>query len=170
MAKHIYLAKASNDLVSHCRCEDGLIAFPGQLDCPWCGCGWLFSCLKCRKAFTFGKGIETDQSWESLARGDLFGRWNRIADDLEVQQWLNGMRELLDDVEPGQTYVSLDGHFIPADEAEVDIVGWHSHHRLAFVPQVAALQDPSIIDTMLAKRDYWESNRVLHDDADHESE
>jgi hypothetical protein len=80
------------------------------------------------------------------------------------------MRELLDDVEPGQTYVSLDGHFIPADEAEVDIVGWHSHHRLAFVPQVAALQDPSIIDTMLAKRDYWESNRVLHDDADHESE
>ena len=52
-----YIAKANNDVLSHCQCADTLAAGPAQLDCPWCGCGWLFSCIKCRKAFTFGRVV-----------------------------------------------------------------------------------------------------------------
>jgi len=48
----VYLVKASNDLISHCKCEYAPIGAPGQMDCPWCGCGWLFLCPKCRRAFT----------------------------------------------------------------------------------------------------------------------
>ena len=47
--KIVYLKKASNELISHCGCEESRISYPAQMDCPWCGCGWLFSCITCRK-------------------------------------------------------------------------------------------------------------------------
>jgi hypothetical protein len=52
VAKHLYLRKANDDFVSHCKCPkaDSLISSPGQMDCPWCGCGWLFICSRCNKA------------------------------------------------------------------------------------------------------------------------
>src|SRR5262249_18861030 len=57
MSRHVYLRKANNDLVSHCACAqaDALVTAPSQMDCPWCGCGWLFICSRCRKAFTFAE-------------------------------------------------------------------------------------------------------------------
>ncbi len=39
--KTVYLVKANDDLVSHCRCERTFIGAPSQIDCPWCGCGWV---------------------------------------------------------------------------------------------------------------------------------
>lgn len=48
MTKTIYLIKDNDDLCSHCACETAYITFPPQMDCPWCGCGWLFSCTACR--------------------------------------------------------------------------------------------------------------------------
>ena len=34
-----------------CPVEETL-AYTGQKDCPWCGCGWLWSCYRCGKAFS----------------------------------------------------------------------------------------------------------------------
>ena len=145
MAKHTFLTKASNDLVSHCRCEEALISFPGQADCPWCGCGWLFGCQGCRKAFTFARAIETEVPWESLARRDLLGMSGKEPSDLDVQRWVQAMQILLADVEPGKTYVTLDGHFLPTDLSELAIDGWYAHHDLDFLPHVRALQDRSVV-------------------------
>ena len=165
MAKHIYLAKASNALVSHCRCENALITYPGQLDCPWCGCGWLFSCQLCRKAFTFAKGIETEESWEDLARQDLRARFGREPDDLDIQRWVNAMRSLLADVEPGETYVTFDGSFVAASMSPLSMEGWFARHELEFVPQTAALEDPSVLDDVLTNKEYWLSKRLPDESA-----
>lgn len=69
MAKHLYLRKANDGFVSHCKCDkaDALISSPSQMDCPWCGCGWLFICSRCCKAFTFVEAVQVDESWEKTA-------------------------------------------------------------------------------------------------------
>ena len=156
---HIYLAKASDKLVSHCRCADGLITFPPQMDCPWCGCGWLFTCIGCGKAFTFAKGIEVPEPWEETAKRDL-RRWGKEPPRDRVSEWVEAMKELLRDVNPGEEYVCLDGMIIPTTATSVCFEGWHSRHDLPFVPQVAALQEPSVLDSTLGDRDYWERSAV----------
>jgi hypothetical protein len=161
---HIYLAKESNALVSHCQCDEALVSFPAQLDCPWCGCGWLFSCVGCRKAFTFARGIQTDEPWESLARRDLRGRFKQDPDDLAVQRWTNTMRELLAGVEVGESYVYFDGQILPTDAVGISLDGWYARHELDFLPQVVALEDRAVIGGLLTKRDYWDANRLPHED------
>ena len=160
MSRHVYLIKDNDDLISHCDCEMAYITFPPQMDCPWCGCGWLFSCIECRKAFTFARGVEVDEPWEELGRRDCTNRSGEPPDEDEVQEWVGAMQELLAEVEVGRRYVCLDGLIIPADAAGVEFEGWHARHNLEFLPQVAALDDPSIIDSLLANPDYWQSNAL----------
>jgi hypothetical protein len=81
MARLIYLQKDNDDLVSHCRCREAFISYPPQMDCPWCGCGWLFSCIKCRKAFTFARAVEVNDSWEELACRDIRGMGMEVTDE-----------------------------------------------------------------------------------------
>src|SRR5437016_4029669 len=87
-SKIIYLVKASNDLISHCACEHAIIGAPSQMDCPWCGCGWLFVCATCRKAFTFARAEEVELTWEKLAHKDLDGKWSRHPSSKEIQEWI----------------------------------------------------------------------------------
>jgi hypothetical protein len=87
-----FLTKASDMVISHCRCpsENALIMFPAQMDCPWCGCGWLFTCRTCRKAFTFATAVEVEASLEELARQDLssgFYRGKKVPDDA-LEDWI----------------------------------------------------------------------------------
>ena len=105
----IYLVKDNDDLVSHCDCEVAHITFPPQMGCPWCGCGWLFTCIECRKAFTFARGVELDTSWQGLAIRDLTNRWHEQPEAEEIEQWIAAMQELLADVQVGNRYVCLDG-------------------------------------------------------------
>jgi hypothetical protein len=81
---HIYLKKANDELVSHCRCAEALITFPPQMDCPWCGCGWLFTCIECRRAFAFAEGIVVDELWEETAARDLRNRWKTDPSNQDV--------------------------------------------------------------------------------------
>ena len=148
---HIYLVKANDELLSQCACGDGRITFPPQMDCPWCGCGWLFTCVQCRKAFAFAKGVVVEESWEQTAACDLRGRWNKEPERKEVGDWVGAMRELLADVVPGTEYVCLDGRLIPTSETSAAFDGWHSQHDLPYVPQVAALSDPSVLQSVLAQ-------------------
>lgn len=162
MTSHIYLKKGNNDLVSHCGCDDALITFPPQADCPWCGCGWLFTCIECRRAFTFATAVEIDEPWEDLARRDLREKFESEPSEDDVCEWIEFMKDYVADAEPGKQYVAFDGCLVCTDEAGLDLEGWHATHKLAFVPQVAALKDSSIVETILSNEDYWES-RAVHD-------
>jgi hypothetical protein len=157
---HIYLAKANNKLVSHCRCAEALITFPPQMDCPWCGCGWLFTCIVCGKAFTFAKGVAVSEPWEETAKRDLRNRWRKEPTLDQVSEWVDFMKELLSDVRVGEEYVCLDGMIIPTTATSVRFEGWHSRHNLAFVPQVIALKDPSVMRSLLGAPSYWERTAV----------
>lgn len=158
--RNIYLRKACDDVVSHCSCGDGRVTFPPQMDCPWCGCGWLFTCITCRKAFTFAEGFETDATWEELARDDISGGWHHEPSDEDVSAWVDAMQQILADVEPGRRYVILDGAVIPVDSAGVEFDGLHSHHDLDSLPQVDALSDSSVIPKLLANPEYWTANAL----------
>ncbi|MGH7170711.1 MAG: hypothetical protein ACRELG_10570 [Gemmataceae bacterium] len=160
MAPHVYLVKDGNDLVCHCHCEPALVTFPPQLSCPWCGCGWLFACIECRKAFTFARGIQVDESWEELAVRDLTNKWHKKPSKRDVKSWMAAMKELLADVEVDRRYVCFDGAIIPVDAGGLVFDGWHSHHDLEYVPQVAALQDPSIVQQVLSNRGYWQATAL----------
>ena len=154
MAAHLYLGKDNDDLVSHCKCEAPLIGYPPQMDCPWCGCGWMFSCIDCRRGFTFARGVEMPESWESLALRDLTKMGTKPRQQ-DVEGWVEMMQDLHRGVELGRTYVCLDGVFIPADSESISFTGWKTTHELDFVPQVAALKDERILSNLLMDPDYW---------------
>ena len=169
MPNHVYLRKHNDQLVSHCRCApaEALISSPAQMDCPWCGCGWLFTCTRCRKAFTFAEGVEVDGSWEQTADRSIRALYRREPEPDEAAEWVGFMKLLLRDVVPGEAYVYLDGWVLPAAEAtRVAIDGWHSRHDLDVVPQVAALRDRSFGTGMLESREYWRSTALERDDDD----
>src|SRR5688572_5768660 len=96
-----------------------MITFPPQMDCPWCGCGWLFTCIACRKAFTFAQGVLVNETWEATARRDLTNGWRKEPSEEEIGQWVEAMRELLAEVQVGRQYVCFDGLIIPTDAANV---------------------------------------------------
>ena len=163
----IYLRKANSDVINHCKCADGYISAPGQMDCPWCGCGWLFTCSVCRKAFTFAEAVEVDFTLEEMAQRDL-QHWRRAgtapsAED--IQGWVDFMRAFLRGVVAGQRYVYLDGVVIPTDAEGVTFEGMHSSHDLAVVPQVEALRDQSIIRDLLSNPRYWHESALQQDES-----
>ena len=160
MANHIYLQKDNDDLVSHCQCKTALITFPPQMDCPWCGCGWLFTCIQCRKAFTFARGVEIAETWEEIARRDLRGRAGSEPSNDDVSRWVDAMKIILKDVRVGQQYIVLDGWMIETTNKKVHIEGWHALHRLDFIPQVKALKDSTVLPSILANKEYWVSNAL----------
>jgi hypothetical protein len=144
----IYLRKANDDLISHCRCTEADISAPGQMDCPWCGCGWLFTCSVCRKAFTLAEAVEVDFTLEEMARRDLQGYdpSNKAPSQERVQEWVDFMELMLRGIEVGHRYVYFDSYVLPTDADGVALEGLHSQHALAVVPQVEALRDRSIVD------------------------
>ncbi|MDB4383812.1 hypothetical protein N9Z79_06950 [Akkermansiaceae bacterium] len=157
----IYLKKFNDDVISHCSCDDGRIAIPQQLDCPWCGCGWLFSCLTCRKAFTFAEGIEIkNQSWEDLAREERRHHGSPDPDEETLAMWIDAMKELLRDVEVGQKYVIIDWEIIPTFALDVSFDGLYGRHSFKKAPQVEAIKNPSVIDRDLANQAYWRSHAL----------
>ncbi|MBI1903016.1 MAG: hypothetical protein HYS13_18105 [Planctomycetia bacterium] len=160
MPSHAYLVKDNNELVSHCPCPQAQIAYPPQADCPWCGCGWLFSCIDCRKAFTFARGVQVSEPWEELGRRDLRAMFEKEPNDDDVDEWVEFMKRFLAEVEVGKQYVVFDGRLIPTDKVRLDFDGWHATHQLDFVPQVAALKDKAILATLLSNVNYWESHAL----------
>jgi hypothetical protein len=159
-----YLQKAGDDVISHCSCGDGRMTFPAQMDCPWCGCGWLFTCISCRKAFTFAIGVELETTWEELAREDLIKKWHKEPAKKDVHDWVGAMKAILHDVMVGERYVLLDGSILRADSKDIEFDGWHAHHRFNALPQFDALDDRAILRKTLGNRDYWNANALSEED------
>jgi hypothetical protein len=136
------------------------------MDCPWCGCGWLFICSRCRKAFTFAEAVELDEPWEQTADRAIRGLFQREPKPGQVEEWVGFMQILLKNVQPGRQYVYFDGYVISTTAERVAIEGWHALHDLDFVPQVAALTNSDLRDGLLCSQEYWQSNRVEEPDSD----
>ena len=156
----LYLVKANNDLISHCSCANTVIGAPAQMDCPWCGCGWLFVCPTCRKAFTFGRAEEVALTWEELAHKDLDGKWGRQPSSKEIKEWISFMKILLKDLKIGKDYVYIDGWVWPTDSTNLRFDGWHAHHELDHLPQLAALANRSALDRTLDSKEYWQTRKL----------
>lgn len=155
-----YLKKANDDVLSFCSCSDGRTAFPAQMDCPWFGCGWLFSCFTCRKAFTFAVGVEIEGTWEDIAREDIRKRWEEEPSDEDVAAWVSSMKEILSGVKPGEQYVIIDGVIFHIDEKDIEFTGWYAYHTFAKPPQLDARDDRSVLDSQLGNRQYWYDNAL----------
>lgn len=158
--KITYLKKASDDLISFCSCGDGRVTFPAQMDCPWCGCGWLFTCITCRKAFTFAEGVEIETTWQDLARDDIRNKWKEEPSEEDVESWIEAMKEILADVREGGRYVIIDGAVITSDSTDLNFDGWAAHHEFKEVPQVRALTNTAILEEQLSNRSYWSANAL----------
>ena len=166
MTKHIYLRKANDEGISHCRCvpADALISSPCQMDCPWCGCGWLFICSRCRKAFTFAESVEVSESWQETAERTIRSLYQREPKPDEVKEWIGFMKILLKGVRLGERYVYLDGWVVSAAANGIHIDGWHSRHDLDIVPHVVALDNSEISPRLLESREYWLSTAIKVED------
>jgi hypothetical protein len=156
----IYLERANTDLICYCHCERSLVGSPMQLDCPWCGCGWLFNCMECHKAYAFARGVEIEQSLEQLAEIDLRGKSKKPATAQSIADWVEWMKILLKVVLPGETYAYIDGWYLPIHSAPVQFEGWHARHHLPAVPQFQALTDPAALRDTLESPRYWQSNAI----------
>lgn len=166
-SKTLFLAKANNEGICHCKCEQALISWPGQMDCPWCGCGWLFTCMKCRNAFTFAKVVRIDSTLEELARieykkGGLPGK----ATPDRIAALVEQMGMLLEAVEDEEDiFVYFDSYLIPTfydelfrtgKEPPLEVRGMHRDHLLAEVPQLRFAEDPSLASSSwLSDEAYW---------------
>ena len=126
------LVKASNEILSHCSC-DLAFATNGQLDCPWCGCGWLFTCCHCRKAFTFAKVISVDS-----APND-----NAIYAGEDLEQF-----------EVGEIAIYLDGMLLGPNDTDIDFTGYYAHHKMPLLPYAQATRK-SDLDDVFGNRNYW---------------
>jgi len=158
--KLLYLIKSNDDVISHCRCKHAPISSPDQMDCPWCGCGWLFVCSHCGKAFTFAKAVEIDESLEEIARGELRRRWKREPGLEEVADWVRAMVDFLNGIEVGQEYVYLDGAVLPVDSEAITLTGWSARHELPRLPQVEARMSRKLLDNTLVRETYWRQRQL----------
>lgn len=126
------LVKANDDLISHCSC-DTAYATNGQLDCPWCGCGWLFTCSTCRRAFTFARVVELAVP----------------PDDERVYQGAD-----LDFFEVGELALYLDGMLLGPRDADIDFAGYFARHVMPKLPHANAAQK-SDLEVVFGDRSYW---------------
>jgi hypothetical protein len=126
-----------------------------QLDCPWCDCGWLISCSKCTRAFTFAEVRETDLSLLELGRRESTARGLTNVSEDEIAEWAQGMSEAVDRFDVGDTIVYLDGSYWKVDETNIEFTGDFATHKLARLPHAEALPEPSRLQTTLGNKDYW---------------
>jgi hypothetical protein len=159
------LIKANDDLVSFCSCEQGVAGF-GQMDCPWCGCGWLFICNQCHKAFTFAKCIEVEEDIEAVARRRIWNSLERVPTEDELAEEIEWMEFAMADIEVGREYVYFDGMVVDIESDGIEGEGVYAEHELEFVPQVQALTDPSVREEILENEDYWRDRHIEDEDED----
>jgi hypothetical protein len=156
----VFLAKANDNLISHCNCQETFIGAPAQMQCPWCGCGWLFVCPKCRKAFTFARAEMCDLTWQQLAHRDLDGKYGKQPSQDEIDEWIGFMKMLTKDIQLGNDYAYIDGWIFPTSETQLQFEGMHARHELDVVPQAAALSDRQSLEQTLGNRRYWDERKL----------
>lgn len=150
-----WIAKANDDVLSHCRCTGVLSATTGQFDCPWCGCGWLISCIECGRAFVYARVIETDRAYTDIAAEDARNRGLKNVTAEDVEAVAETMQAQMEAFSVGATLVYLDGKYFPIDTCAIDFEGFFAFHKLDRLPHAVALEDASYLSSFLGDRRYW---------------
>ena len=153
MAK--FLFKANDQVLSHCDCEGPPAMSTGQLDCPWCGCGWLISCSRCKTAFTYGVIKETEVPIVELGWREVAARGLDDVTEEEIEAWAEAMGEAFEPFEAGQTVVYLDGSYWSLDAKDVAFDGYFARHTLKTLPHAEALKRPEALREILGDKTYW---------------
>lgn len=155
-----WLQRVRDPWLSFCKCDldkdplGGLCAYPGsnQLDCPWCGCGYMFSCAVCHYAFTFSEAVELSVDPEALA----IRVGGRVGLDHSVlQRRTESLCSFEQRLTLGTRYAALDGSIFSRDEPAV-FVGIHAVHDFAQAPQFT---DKNLHESRLAAPSYWNGRR-----------
>ena len=164
-----YLERANTDLVCWCKCEEGkAISTPpgsGQADCPWCGCGWLFSCTHCRKSFTFARVVERDQSYEEFVTEDRerAGWGFDVEKDIPlIGSIASDLARVMATLKIGEEYVIIDGLVLPAKDPVAEVRGTVGLHLfLTGTPQCLARDGTNAVP-LRSLRDprYWDAARA----------
>jgi hypothetical protein len=158
-----YLIKASDDVLSHCTCLSPLAAVPGQLDCPWCGCGWLICCAACGKAFTFASVIEIDLTYRQIIEADFKTRGIALESG-EAEEMAATLSEMMAPLDLESTVVYLDGCFLRVDDTDVRFDGLFARHELSQLPHSVALEKSVPLAQMLGNVDYWLDRELANRD------
>lgn len=153
-AKAKFIFKTNDDILSFCTCEGAPAMSSGQLDCPWCGCGWMISCSRCTKSFVFAEIRETQIPLVELGWREAAARGLTVTEQ-EVAEWVEGMAEALAPFEVGDVIVYLDGEYWRLDATDIAFDGWFASHRLARLPHAEALADPPLLRRVLGDSNYW---------------
>ncbi len=156
---YLHLEKANDKGICHCKCERALVAVPDQMDCPWCGCGWLFSCAQCGKAFTYAKSVLIHTPIEKIVEFDLTGRgYEKDMDSIHDASQL--MTEMMSDLEPEKEYVYLDGYFLPLDAEDFSLEGLYANHTIAELPHAVELKSAGALEAAFADGEYWADRQI----------
>ncbi|MFN3943554.1 MAG: hypothetical protein ACK4K7_01330 [Allosphingosinicella sp.] len=116
-----FIFKANDDVLSFCACEGAPAMSSGQLDCPWCCCGWMISCSQCLKSFDFAEVRETDIPLVVLGRREVAARGLSNISEERIAEWAEGMAEALAPFEPGDVIVYLDGSYWAVDATDIHL-------------------------------------------------
>jgi hypothetical protein len=149
------LAKANDDVLSHCKCSTPLASIPMQLDCPWCGCGWLICCTQCRRAFTYARVVEVDTDYQTFIEGDR--RRGKLSDfdPEELRDCALWLEDALADIPVGQTVAYLDGMYFELHSELGLFEGLYATHELEHLPHFIALTEPQHLRATLGEPSYW---------------
>jgi hypothetical protein len=149
------LAKANDDVLSHCGCVAPMASVPGQLDCPWCGCGWLIGCTVCKKVFTYACVVEADTEYKTFVRSDFEHRGYKNIEDVEIEACAAWLEDGLADFAVGQKVVYLDGVYFPLEGPVEAFEGLYANHDFARLPHAVALEDSDHLRAVLGEKSYW---------------
>ncbi|WP_137753483.1 hypothetical protein [Sphingopyxis sp. L1A2A] len=153
--KQKFFFKANDDVLSFCQCENAPAMSEAQLDCPWCGCGWMIACSKCTKSFVFAEVRETDIPLIELGRREAAARGLKTVTERDIAEWAEGMAETLDKFEVGDIVVYLDGAYWTVDSTDVQFDGYYASHKFDRLPHAEALDDQPRLRQILGEKQYW---------------
>jgi hypothetical protein len=161
----IWLVKDSDEVVSWCRCTDAIAALPPQMDCPWCGCGWLFACAQCHKCFTFARAVILQESIQSIAARIYRGSYSQEPDDTELQETIEYCESIVQGLQPDDRVVIIDGVILRIDTpGPFSFSGWYAAHEFGALPQVEAKRNPAAMAETLESKRYWLERRLPDSD------
>lgn len=161
----LWLVKDSNDVVSHCACPRAISGDLPQLDCPWCGCGWLFACAECGKSFMFARVERVPESRTALARRLHREAFGEDPEPEELADAVQHFEALVDGYKEGDRVVVLDGVILPADGGQpISLEGLFASHEFDELPHVLARTNPGILQETLASEEYWLERRLPDED------
>jgi len=165
-SRTLWLIKDDPDGKWYCQCPQGIVNAPhhDEHTYPTGGTGWLFTCVRCRKAFMFAKAALIQPSLMDLAARDT-PRTRKVMDKhgnvrehvllATAAEWLARVEPMAAELREGRRYVFFDGRLLEAIHGPVKFKGLWRSHDLADLPH---LSDPPLGD-LLTDPDYWLAER-----------